>query len=76
MAGMEDVGSVAEWREIESAPPEFVPDQWLYVVADSAAAARHFFGAPADWPCKFDGFSRRGPGRVWRVLAEGLTICS
>lgn len=75
MDDMEEVGSVAEWRAIEAEPPQFVPDKWLYVVADDAEAARRFFGAPEGWPVKFDGFSRRGPGRVWRVLAEGLTVC-
>lgn len=44
-------------------------DQWLYVRTDSAEMARKFFGVPADWPCEFDGFATRKPGRNWRVLS-------
>ena len=51
---------------------DFTPDEWLYVYADTAEAARRFFGTPDNWPVKFDGFGTRG--RRWRVLATGLTI--
>lgn len=53
---------------------EFVPDEWLRVIADDAAAARRFFGAPANWPVRFAGFATDRPGRVFEVLAAGLNI--
>lgn len=53
---------------------EFVPDKWLYVEANSADAARRFFGAPPNWPTRFDHFSQERPVRIYRVLAEGLTV--
>ncbi len=57
-------------------PPvlEFEPDEWLRVRADNAEAARKFFGAPPNWPVRFAGFDERRPGRIWEVLADGLTI--
>lgn len=57
-----------------SDPVEFVYDKWLYVEADTADAARRFFGAPPNWPVKFDHFCSDRPGRVWAVLAEGLVV--
>ena len=53
---------------------EFEPDEWLRVIADTADDARRFFGAPAGWPVRFAGFAKNRPGRVWEVLATGLTI--
>lgn len=53
---------------------EFVPDEWLRVKADTADDARRFFGAPPGWPVRFAGFDQRKPGRIWEVLARGLTI--
>lgn len=53
---------------------EFEPDEWLRVRTDSADSARRFFGAPAGWPVRFAGFDWRQPGRVFEVLATGLTI--
>jgi len=53
---------------------EFTPDEWLRVAADTADDARRFFGAPPDWPVRFAGFRSDRPGRVWEVLATGLTI--
>jgi hypothetical protein len=53
---------------------EFTPSEWLRVIADDAAAARKFFGAPEGWPTRFVGFDPQRPGRVWEVLATGLTI--
>jgi len=55
---------------------EFERDEWVRVIADDADAARRFFGAPANWPVKFGGFARHRPGRVWLVLAKGLTIAT
>lgn len=53
---------------------DFTPDEWLRVIADTAEAARKFFGAPAGWPVKFGGFTQHRRGRVWLVKAEGLVI--
>jgi hypothetical protein len=53
---------------------EFTPDEWLKVIADTADDARKFFGAPPNWPVKFDGFMEHRKGRVWRVLATGLQV--
>jgi hypothetical protein len=53
---------------------EFEPDEWLRVTADTANDARKFFGAPPNWPVKFEGFDPRKPGRVWMVLAAGLVV--
>jgi hypothetical protein len=53
---------------------EFEMDDWLYVQADNEEAARKFFGAPPNWPVKFHGFETRRPGRVYKVLATGLTV--
>lgn len=53
---------------------EFVPDEWLRVIANTADDARRFFGAPPGWPTKFGGFAQNRPGRIWLVKSEGLTI--
>jgi len=53
---------------------EFERDEWLHVIADDAEAARRFFGAPPGWPVKFGGFMSHRKGRVWLVLARGLTV--
>lgn len=53
---------------------EFVPNDWLRVIATDADAARRFFGAPPNWPVRFAGFAQNRPGRVWEVLAVGLTV--
>ena len=53
---------------------EFERDEWVRVIADTAEDARRFFGAPPGWPVKFEGFARHRKGRVWAVLAKGLTI--
>lgn len=53
---------------------EWQPDEWLYVEAKDKDAARRFFGAPEDWPVKFERFRTDRPGKVWAVLATGLTV--
>lgn len=52
---------------------EFERDEWLRVIANDEQAARRFFGAPDGWPVRFAGFDTRRPGRIWEVLATGLT---
>ena len=53
---------------------EFERDEYVKVIADTAEAARQFFGAPTGWPVKFLGFAPHRKGRVWGVKSEGLEI--
>jgi hypothetical protein len=53
---------------------DFVQDEYVQVIADTAEDARRFFGAPDDWPVKFLGFSQHRKGRVWGVKSDGLVI--
>jgi hypothetical protein len=55
-------------------PNEWTPQEWLIVRTDTAESARLFFGAPPGWPVKFAGFNEDQPGRIWKVLAKGLTV--
>ena len=51
---------------------EFFYDDWLYVWASDADAARRFFGAPENWPAEFDSIGPRG--KLYRVKSEGLKV--
>jgi hypothetical protein len=53
---------------------EFERDEWLSIITDTKESARKFFGAPAGWPVKFGGFAPHRKGRVFLVLATGLTV--
>jgi hypothetical protein len=61
-------------RVLENDITEFVPDEWLYVTAESADAARCFFGAPPGWPVEASFNARLADAglQLWRVKSAGL----